>query len=473
MHKYHSKIEIYLPLLTVFTDAAVIFISYLLSYYIRFDSHFTFIFPVEKGVPGIGGYLFFALATLPVWILVFHNFKLYRLNRAVFIFDEFFVIAKSTTISIILSIGIIFFFRDFPYSRIVFVLIWIVSSVLLTISRYFLLKLEKTFYNKGIGVKNVCIVGTNEMAHKIYTKISKDKFTGYNVLGFFSSNPPDPVFAENKVYLGNYDDVPRKIRELGIHKFFVSIGYGEQEDFYNLIKKCEGINVEFMLAPDYLDLVTSRLKIIEVDGIPFMRIKSLPLNAWSRIIKRTFDIVVSILMLIAFSPLILVLSVAIKLTSKGPLFYKQERVGLDGKKFMMLKFRSMRVDAEADGTPRFVSADDQRRTPIGKFLRKYSLDEIPQLINVLKGEMSIVGPRPEREYFINILQNSIHKYLERHRVKGGMTGWAQVNGYRGPDTSIQTRIDYDIYYIENWSLIFDLKIIFKTVKEIFFSKSAQ
>jgi len=166
-----------------------------------------------------------------------------------------------------------------------------------------------------------------------------------------------------------------------------------------------------------------------------------------------------------------ILTILVKVTSKGPLFYKQERVGLDGKKFEIYKFRSMKTDAETGG-PRFVSVDDDRYTSIGKFIRKYSLDELPQYLNVLKGDMSVVGPRPEREFFINQMKGSINKYLERNRVKCGITGWAQVNGLRGSQTSIQTRIDYDIYYIENWSLIFDLKIIFKTLKEIFISKTA-
>ena len=165
------------------------------------------------------------------------------------------------------------------------------------------------------------------------------------------------------------------------------------------------------------------------------------------------------------------LSLIVKLTSKGPLFYKQERVSIDGKKFEMLKFRSMRIDAEKSG-PQMTTVNDDRYTPIGKFLRKYSLDELPQFLNVLKGEMSIVGPRPEREHFINTMKDTINKYLERHRVKSGITGWAQVNGLRGTDTPLQTRIEYDIYYIENWSLVFDIKIIIKTIKEMFFSKTA-
>ena len=226
-----------------------------------------------------------------------------------------------------------------------------------------------------------------------------------------------------------------------------------------------------MYAPDFVDLMTSRLRVEEVDGIPFMKLKTVPMNIWNRFLKRTFDIIVSFIILILLAPIMVIIGILVKLTSKGPLFYEQERVGLDGQKFMMLKFRSMLVDAEQSG-PQMASRNDDRYTPIGKTLRKFSLDELPQFLNVLAGHMSIVGPRPEREFFINSMKETIHRYLERHRVKCGITGWAQVNGARGTDSSMQTRIDYDIYYIENWSIALDIKIIFKTIKEVFFSKEA-
>jgi exopolysaccharide biosynthesis polyprenyl glycosylphosphotransferase len=195
------------------------------------------------------------------------------------------------------------------------------------------------------------------------------------------------------------------------------------------------------------------------------------MNVWNRLTKRLFDIFFSLIILIIFSPIFFLIAILIKLDSKGNIFYKQERIGLDEKKFWLIKFRSMKTDAEKTG-PKLASTNDERYTRIGKYLRKYSIDELPQFLNVLKGEMSIVGPRPEREYYINQLKDSIQRYLERHRVKTGITGWAQVNGFRGANTSLQTRINYDIYYIENWSLVFDMKIIFKTLKEVLFSKSA-
>jgi exopolysaccharide biosynthesis polyprenyl glycosylphosphotransferase len=227
-----------------------------------------------------------------------------------------------------------------------------------------------------------------------------------------------------------------------------------------------------MLSPDFLEMITSSVRVQEIDGIPFLKIKGIPMSIWNRFVKRLFDLAFSISILFITSPLLIVISVIIKLTSKGPVFYKQERISLEGNKFDMIKFRSMIINAEDKTGAVMAIKGDDRLTSIGKILRKFSLDELPQFINVLKGEMSIVGPRPEREYFINIMKEKIPRYLERHRVKCGITGWAQVNGLRGQDTSLEKRIEFDIYYVENWSVIFDFKIIIKTIKEMFFSKAA-
>jgi len=470
MKKKSFKIEVIVPLLNIVLDSIAVLLSFYLGYWTRFYSVFVNFFPVEKGIPPLSGYLLFALFTLPVWILVFQTFKLYRLNRVVFIFDEFFSIVKCVTISLIFSIGIIFFFRDFPYSRIVFTLIWVYAVILITIFRYIALKIEKTFYNKRIGVKNVALVGCNKQAYDIYKRLESHTFTGFKVLGYFCKEDAECSVMGKAKFLGNYDEVPNKIKELDIQKLLISLPSSEHTDLFTLIKRCEGINVEFMLVPDFLELVTSKLRIVEIDGIPFMRIKSIPLNVWDRAVKRTFDIIFSLLVILVLSPLFLILAFLVKVTSHGPIIYRQERVGLDGKKFDIFKFRSMRIDAEKEG-PRFATQDDPRYTPIGKFIRKYSLDELPQFFNVLKGDMSIVGPRPEREVFIEQMKYSIDKYLERHRVKCGITGWAQVNGLRG-ETDMQERINYDIYYIENWSLAFDIKIIAKTLREMFYSKTA-
>ncbi|MEO6693731.1 MAG: undecaprenyl-phosphate glucose phosphotransferase [Ignavibacteria bacterium] len=468
----YSKIEVIIPVLTMLSDAAAIFLAFELSYWIRFFSDFQKLIPVTKGVPDIYGYNEFALMVIPIWLIIFQTRKMYRLKRSVFILDELFIIIKCVSIGILFAMALIFIIKaDFPYSRAVFVLIWIISIIMITSGRYFILKLEKNLYNKNIGVDRVVILGINEMAKKIYDKFTEDIFAGYNVCGYFSYNKNAENFLNDRNYLGDYKLIPQEIKKLGAEKILISLPSGEHEILYDLFKICEGINVEFMYAPDFVDTMTSRLKIEEVDGIPFMKLKSMPMNVWNRFLKRAFDIFVSACLLLFISPVMIIISGLVKLSSRGPLFYRQERVGLDGQKFMMLKFRSMKADAEEKG-PQMTLRHDDRYTPVGKILRKYSLDELPQFINVLLGHMSIVGPRPEREFFINTMKDSIQRYLERHRVKCGITGWAQVNGLRGTGTSMQTRIDYDIYYIENWSIAFDIKIIFKTIKEVLFSKQA-
>lgn len=466
-----SKIEFFVPLLTVLSDFTAIILSYYLAYQIRFFTAFGNYFEVTKGTPPFEGYFYFAVLTLPMWFMIFQSFKMYRLNRNVFVFDELFLVVKCITIGVVLSMGIVFFYRDFPYSRLVFILIWFFAIAMIMVGRYLMLKLEKDLYNRNIGVKNVAIVGTSEMALKIYEKFSRDKFAGFNVLGYFQKEETGDNFLAGKRLLGTYDDLPEKIKTLGLEKILFALPSRDHDDIYRLIQSCEGINIEFMLAPDFIETITSKLKMEEVDGIPFLKLKSLPMNIWNRFLKRTFDVVVSGFILFIISPIMILLALLVKFTSPGPVFYRQERIGLDGRKFDMLKFRSMRSDAEESG-PQMAKQNDDRYSPIGLFLRKYSLDELPQFINVLKGDMSIVGPRPEREFFINQMKDSIKNYLERHRVKCGVTGWAQVNGLRGDNTSMQTRIDYDIYYIENWSLAFDIKIILKTFREMFFSKEA-
>ena len=467
-----NKLEVYIPLFTILLDVVMIFSAYMLSFYIRFFTPFKTIFPVTEGYPGVYGYINLVVVSLPIWILIFQMNKMYKLNRNVFIFDEFPSVFRCVSISLFLSVGILFFYRGFTYSRLVFVLNWGIATILVLLGRYIMLKTEKNYYNKRIGAKIVAVVGTNDMAFKIYDNYVKNTFVVFRVLGYFSKSLESTSGIDLKYnYLGDYESIPENVQRLGIQKLLVSLSSEEHNDIYELMKICEGINVEFMLYPDFMEIITSKIRIEEINGVPFMKIKELPMNVWNRILKRIFDTFFSLLIMIILSPLFAIIGIIIKMTSPGPIFYQQERVSIGGKKFMMYKFRSMVINAEKDG-PEFAKKGDSRYTKIGLFLRKFSLDELPQFINVLKGEMSVVGPRPEREFFIEQMKGNIFKYLERNRVKCGVTGWAAVNGYRGSGTSMQTRIEYDIYYIENWSLAFDVKIILKTLKEALFSKTA-
>jgi exopolysaccharide biosynthesis polyprenyl glycosylphosphotransferase len=251
----------------------------------------------------------------------------------------------------------------------------------------------------------------------------------------------------------------------------ISLSEEEYPFLHDLIRDCQGLNVEMMMVPDILELMTSLVQIKHIDGIPFLGIKSPALSTWNFIIKRTFDLTFASIILFITSPIFLMIAALVKLDSKGPILFHQERIGLDGEVFRVTKFRSMRTDAEQETGPVWSQKHDHRTTRLGRILRRFSLDELPQLVNVIKGDMSIVGPRPERPHFVEQFKKQVPRYLERHRVKTGMTGWAQVNGLRG-NASIAERTKYDIYYIENWSLVFDLKIILTTIHAVLFGKDA-
>jgi exopolysaccharide biosynthesis polyprenyl glycosylphosphotransferase len=465
--------EVLIPVITILSDVTAILFSFIISYYLRFYSPLAGIFHFEGDIPPLSGYMTLCFMVIPVWILIFQSRKMYRPRRVVFIFDEFFLISRLVTFGIIFSFGLIFFYRVFPYSRLVFVLIWAVSIFLITIGRYYVLKLEKNLYNKGKALDTTLIAGNNETALDIYENFLKHPYAGFKIAGYIEEDDfAGEDFLKGKNKLGNFSDIVDVIKRYRVRTVLVAVPSKEHDKLYELMKRCEGENVDFLLVPDFLEMITSSVRVQEIDGIPFLKIKSIPMNVWNSIIKRLFDMIFAFAFLLIISPLLILITILIKLTSKGKVFYKQERVSLEGRKFQMIKFRSMVEGAEAGTGAVFASKNDTRISPVGKVLRKYSLDELPQFINVLKGDMSIVGPRPEREHFINIMKMKIPKYLERHRVKCGITGWAQVNGLRGQDTSLEKRIEYDIYYIENWSVIFDLKIIIKTLREMFFSKAA-
>lgn len=465
--------DVVIPLVTLLSDIITIESAFLISYWLRFYSPLKNVFSFEGEAPPLAGYIRLSMMVIPIWLLIFQSRRMYRARRVVFIFDEFFLIGRLVTFGIIFSFGLIFFYRVFPYSRLVFLLIWAVSIVLITFGRYFVLKFEKTLYNEGKALKRALIVGNNTIAADIYNNFIDHPYAGFEIAGYLDETGyvgENHLEPRNK--LGDFRNIVDVIKKYNIETVLVTIPSSENEKLYDIMKLCEGENVDFLLVPDFLEMITSSVRVQEIDGIPFLKIKSVPMNVWNSMVKRIFDIIFASTILLLTSPLFLIISLLVKITSKGRIFYLQERVSLEGKKFKMIKFRSMVEGAEKQTGIVFASKDDARNTPIGKFIRKYSFDELPQFINVLKGDMSIVGPRPEREYFINIMKEKIPKYLERHRVKCGITGWAQVNGFRGKETSMEKRIEYDIYYIENWSIIFDLKIIMKTIREMFFSKAA-
>lgn len=464
-----------IPFLTVVFDALAIEFAFLFSYWLRFRSplldHLGF---TGMEGPPFRGYLFGSLAILAIWLLLFQNRKMYGVRRSVSLSDELFSIVRVVSFGMLIVMSLAFFYRDFSYSRVVFVFLWTSSITFISVGRMLVQLVERYYYRRGRHLRNAVVIGGDALANQVYAKLDRHPSFGFNVVGYFSELPAhEELSIATSVYLGPVATAPLFIKENRIDLAFIALRSKDQSRLFELIGECEGINVEFMMVPDFLDVLTSDVKVAELDGIPFLKIKSNPLTPWGRIAKRTFDIAVSGTLIVVTAPIWLLIVVLIKLDSKGPVFFSQERVGLDGNRFSMHKFRSMSVGSEKfDEHAGLGIRHDPRRTPVGVILRRLSMDELPQLWNVLRGEMSLVGPRPERGRFVEEFQEVVPKYLDRHRVKTGVTGWAQVNGLRG-DTSIEERIKYDLYYIENWSLAFDIKILLRTLRAALFSKEAR
>lgn len=460
--------ELLMPFISVLLDAVVIEISFLISYWLRFYSPLVQYIPVTKGFPPISAYFKGSLFLIVVWIFIFQRFDLYGLRRQTSPIDEFSRLLKAVSLGMLVMMSATFFYRGFSYSRLVFLYVWIISIILLLSGRMFLLKYKHFRYARGHGLLNVAIIGSGKWTNILFEKLHKYPEIGFKIVGCIGNIVE---LTKKTKYLGEINELPEIIQMNKIHVLLLVLRFNEHELLWDIIKMCEGVNVEFMMLPDQMELMTSQLQVVRIGGIPMLQIKDVRIKGWQGVLKRAFDIICSILGLLILSPILLIAAILIKFTSEGPVFYRQMRLGFDDKEFWIYKFRSMRIDAEKETGPIWATENDPRVTLIGRILRRTSIDELPQLMNVLLGDMSIVGPRPERSVFVERFRKSIPKYLERHRVKSGMTGWAQVNGLRG-NTPIEERTKYDIYYVENWSLAFDFEIILKTIWVVISGKNS-
>jgi exopolysaccharide biosynthesis polyprenyl glycosylphosphotransferase len=293
---------------------------------------------------------------------------------------------------------------------------------------------------------------------------------GYQVVGFID-NDPDLKDVDGIPVLGSIEALAPAIRDTRADEVIIALPHAPHQEVLDIVSRCDGQTVDVKVFPDLFQIMASEVTIGDLDGLPLVSIRDVALRGWRLTLKRAVDLIFSALALIVLSPFMLLTALLIRLDSEGPVFYAQERVGLDGVVFPCVKFRTMRRDAENDTGPVWATRNDHRRTRLGSLLRRFSIDELPQFINVLFGQMSVVGPRPERPVFVEQFKQSLPRYMERHREKAGLTGWAQVNGYRG-DTSIEERTRYDLWYVENWSLLLDFKIMFKTAWEVLRGENA-
>jgi Undecaprenyl-phosphate glucose phosphotransferase len=464
--------DVLIPTLGVVFDAAAILAAFVGAYALRFNTRVLEFLPLSEDVPELGAYLASALIVIPAWILLFNARDMYGARRNVALSDELVRVARLVTMGMLFVMSAAFFYRAFSYSRVVFVLLWGSSIPLIFLGRIVVRSVEASLYRIGRDLRKAVIVGNGDLAISVFSTLHRHPLLGYTVSGYYADTPADdrsPLAGSR--YLGGLDAVPETLVAGDIELVVIAVGHEQHRQLQKLIRDCEGINVEFMMVPDILELMASRMRVEEIEGMPFIRLKGVRITAWGRILKRLFDIVVSLILLLILSPVFLLVALGIRIDSRGPVFFSQERVGLDGRKFRMLKFRSMREGAEKkDHEAGLGLRDDPRVTRMGSLLRATSIDEFPQLINVFLGEMSLVGPRPERTLYVERFKHLVPKYLDRHRVKTGMTGWAQVNGFRG-DSSLEGRIQYDMYYIENWSFGFDLRILLRTIGAVILPKS--
>jgi Undecaprenyl-phosphate glucose phosphotransferase len=451
------------------SDVVMTAASWLIAYYIRFQTDFI---PVTKGFPSFEIYWKLLSPILVMWLVIFHVCGLYQPRRGSSQAEEFVAIFQAVTFGTIMLTTFNFFYRQYSYSRLVFLYFWGINIFAVGLSRSLLQDLIAYARSKGYNLRHILIAGAGNLGREIAIKAHTYTELGLNVIGFADDDPQKRgKEIEGAFVLGTLDEIQRIINEKGVQQLFIALPMTAHNRVLEVLSSLDQECVDVKFVPDLMQYMSLRAGVEELDGIPIVNLRETPIQGWNSVIKRGFDIVFSLLFLIVSAPIMAVLALLIKLTSPGPVLYNQKRMGLDGHLFNMYKFRSMHVDAERQTGPIWAKKRDSRRTRLGAFMRSTSLDEFPQLVNVLKGDMSLVGPRPERPPFVQKFRENIPKYMLRHKVKSGITGWAQINGWRG-NTSIEKRIEYDLYYIQNWSIWFDLKILIMTLWKGMINKHA-
>lgn len=450
----------------VVVDLAMSALAFFIAYLIRLSA-------LGSEIGAFSDYFLPGIILAVSTILVFFFYKFYHRRYAELLLDEVYRLVGAITVAGLITVAFITFaLRDtLQFQRAMMLIAWAASLATITAGRALHSRVQRSLQRRGVGAERVLIVGTGEVGRMILQKMQESPGLGYQVVGFADcgNNGYGPDHVQDLPVLGRVEDLPRVIEECQIHEVVIGLPEATHQELVGIISQCEREKVSIRVFPDVFQIMASEVTISDLAGLPLLTIRDVALRGWKLTLKRAVDILLSSLFLLFASPLMLLTAILIKLDSPGPVFFVQERMGLDAKPFKMLKFRSMRADAERLGN--WTTKDDPRRTRIGSFIRKVSIDELPQFINVLMGDMSLVGPRPEQPSYVEQFRQSIPRYMERHREKAGITGWAQINGLRG-DTSIAERTKYDLWYIENWSLWLDFKILIRTGIKALFDKAA-
>jgi exopolysaccharide biosynthesis polyprenyl glycosylphosphotransferase len=452
-----KRIKLFFVFIQVPLDLAMIVLAFVLAYVFRASIEFS---PLSASTT-LSDYLQLAVIVAPVWIVLNAINDLYAFRRPTGFAVEFWRIIIAASTAILFLIVVIFLSKILFVSRLILIFTWLFGIFTIFAGRILLRIIRLYLYRYDFGRINVLLIGNNEITLEVANEIVHNPSYGHKLVGTVAESGEN---ATGLKVVGELDSLPALIKKFKIDEIILTDSSINKDKMLNILEICQDNRVAFKYVPDLFSLMTTSFKPGLIGSLPVMELESIPLDGWGRIIKRIFDIIFSFALIVVLSPIGLLIALLIKLTSKGPVFYTHQRIGRDEKEFKFYKFRSLYVRAKLDTGTHWTTQDEEKNnaTLAGKLLRKTNLDELPQLWNILIGDMSFVGPRPEQPKLVEKFEKEIPEYFRRHRVKTGLTGWAQVNGLKG-DTSIKERIKYDIYYIENWSMWMDIKIIIKTV----------
>ena len=438
-------------------------LAFFVAYWLRFEFE---IHPVTKGLPPLSMYLRLLPVVLVLYPVVFYFQGLYHRRRMRSRFDEGMRVMMAVMLATVLLTAGLTFYRppDFTYSRLFLAVFAVTDAVLVSLFRWGIGAGLARIRRSGGNLQRVLVIGAGELGRQVVERLEAHTEFGFSVVGFLDD---DPGRQQRKIQgvpvLGGTDQLESVVAKYGVDQVMIALPLAAHYRTVQLVRRAGQLLVDIKVVPDVLQYYVMRAGIEDLDGLPLINLTQIPLQGWNQIVKRGFDITGSVALLLATSWLFPIIAWLIKHEDGGPVFFSQVRTGLDGRSFRLFKFRSMRADAEGEGEAHWTRTRDSRVTGIGEVLRRTNLDELPQLYNVLRGDMSLVGPRPEQPKFVERFRSRYPAYNVRHRVRAGLTGWAQVNGLRG-DTSIRQRIVHDLYYIENWSLGLDMRILWRTLR---------
>lgn len=455
--------------LQMLIDVIVLAVSYVSAWLLRFMGPFAY--SAEKGL-SFEQYMLALIFIIPGYLLLYQAFTLYEplhmQGRRLMLAN----IIKANVLGMLAFVFLLYMLKESDFSRLTVYIFCVVNILLEWGVRMLIFAILRDMRKKGLNQKQIILVGYSRAAEEYIDRIEANPQWGYIVRGILDDNVPAGTMYKGIKVIGRIANLTVILPANRLDEIAITLGLSEYYRLEEIVAMCEKSGVHTKFIPDYNKIIPTKPYTEDILGLPVINIRYVPLsNTFNAMVKRVMDIFGSIAAIIVSSPVMLLMCILIKATSPGPLIYKQERVGLHNKTFWMYKFRSMEIQPESEEKKAWTVKNDPRVTGIGKFMRRTSIDELPQLFNILKGDMSLVGPRPERPFFVEKFREEIPRYMVKHQVRPGLTGWAQVNGYRG-DTSIRKRIDCDLYYIENWSIGFDIKILFLTIFKGFINKNA-